>query len=547
LKFRAIAQNGTSRDSRAGTAAPATTGALDEQQILLSTLPPSPGQKRLALATILVLLAAFCATVPFAAVPVGYIREFIPAYATAMFVISSITSALLFVQFSVVHSRALLAVSGGYLLSALITIPWALTFPDLFGATDMAGTTWGVLTRIWRLVFPLSVIGYTLLKDDEATAWPRALSYFAVILSAAALLVAADLVTWLATSTSELTPSELLFSVIDRAQADWNALLLLLALFALALLWSRRRSVLDLWLMVVMCGLLIELCLIILVGRRYVVGWYAARVYFLVSSTLVLAVLLSETALLYARLARSVMAQRREREARLMTMDVLSASIAHEMNQPLASIVTNADAASRWMARPTPDLGEVKATLEQIRNSAYRARDLIGSIRAMVKRDDRNRAPLDLNGLVREVLTLTERELQRSRVSVEVELDEHLPLVNGDRVQLQQVLVNLITNAIDAMAEKKWPRILRIESAVQEPSGVLISVADNGKGIDPEIVDRIFNPLFTTKSNGMGMGLAICRSIIEGHDGRLQVSAGAEGGSVVQFVLPATSPDRANS
>jgi signal transduction histidine kinase len=539
LKFRAIAQNGTFRDSRAGMAEPAATGALNEQQILLSTLPPSRGQQRLALVTVLVLLAAFCATVPFATVPVGYIREFIPAYAAAMFVISSITSALLFVQFSVVHSRALLAVSGGYLLSALIAIPWALTFPDLFGATDMAGTTWGVLTRIWRLVFPLSVIGYTLLKDDEATAWPRPLSYFAVLLSAAALLVAADLVRWLATSTRELTPSGLLFSVIDRAQADWNALLLLLAVFALALLWSRRRSVLDLWLMVVMCGLLIELCLIILVGRRYVIGWYAARVYFLVSSTLVLAVLLSETALLYARLARSVMAQRREREARLMTMDVLSASIAHEMNQPLASIVTNADAASRWMARPTPDLDEVKATLEQIRNSAYRARDLIGSIRAMVKRDDRNRAPLDLNDLVREVLALTQPELQRSRVSVEVELDERLPLVQGDRIQLQQVLVNLITNAIDAMAEKKWPRILRIESAVLEPGGMLISVADTGKGIDPKIVDRIFNPLFTTKSNGMGMGLAISRSIIEGHDGRLQVSAGAEGGSVFQFVLPA--------
>jgi len=312
-----------------------------------------------------------------------------------------------------------------------------------------------------------------------------------------------------------------------------------LALFALALLWSRRRSVLDLWLMVVMCGLLIELFLITLVGRRYVVGWYAARVYFLVSSTFVLAVLLSETALLYARLARSVMAQRREREARLMTMDVLSASIAHEMNQPLASIVTNADAASRWMARPTPDLDEVKATLKQIRNSAYRARDLISSIRAMVKRDDRNRVPLDLNDLVREVLALTQRELQRSRVSVEVELDERLPLVKGDRIQLQQVLVNLITNAIDAMAEKKWPRILRIESAVQESSGVLISVADTGKGIDPKIVDRIFNPLFTTKSNGMGMGLAISRSIIEGHDGRLQVSADAEGGSVFQFMLPA--------
>src|SRR5207249_9925159 len=117
-----------------------------------------------------------------------------------------------------------------------------------------------------------------------------------------------------------------------------------------------------------------------------------------------------------------VMAQRREREARLMTLDVLSASIAHEMRQPLASIVTNVDAASRWMGRPTPDLDEVKATLEQIRNSAYRARDLIGSIRAMVKRDGRNRTPLDLNELVREVLALTERELQRSRISVELGL-----------------------------------------------------------------------------------------------------------------------------
>ena len=540
MKFRAIAQNGTSRDSRAGTAAPATTGASGEQQILLSTLPPSRGQKRLALAILLVLLAAFCATVPFATMPVGYIREFIPAYATAMFVISSITSALLFVQFSVVHSRALLAVAGGYLFSALITIPWALTFPDLFGAADMAGTTWGVLTRVWRLVFPLSVIAYTLLKDDEAsTAWPRALSYFAILLSAAGLLVAADLVAWLATSTRELTPSGLLFSVINRAQADWNALLLLLALFALALLWSRRRSVLDLWLMVVMCGLLIELCLIILVGRRYVVGWYAARLYFLVSSTLVLAVLLSETALLYARLARSVMAESREREARLMTMDVLSASIAHEMSQPLASIVTNADAAARWMGRPTPDLDEVKASLGQIRDSAYRARDLIGSIRAMIKRDARNRLPLDINDLVREIVALMERELQRNRISVELELDEHLPTVQADHVQLQQVLINLITNGLEAMAGNRRARILRVKSAIQEPDSVLISVADTGTGIDPEIVDRIFNPLFTTKSNGMGMGLSICRSIIEGHGGRLWASAGAEGGSVFQFVLPA--------
>jgi C4-dicarboxylate-specific signal transduction histidine kinase len=160
-----------------------------------------------------------------------------------------------------------------------------------------------------------------------------------------------------------------------------------------------------------------------------------------------------------------------------------------------------------------------------------------------VKRDGRNRTRLDLNELVREVLALLGPDLQRNRISVELELDEGAPSVKGDRIQLQQVLVNLITNAMEAMAENKRPRILRINCATHDPNGVLVSVADTGPGIDPAVANRIFNPLFTTKPSGMGLGLAICRSIIEGHDGRLSVSPGAEGGSVFQFVLPAdTAP-----
>jgi len=536
LKFPAVAQAAPHGQSRAEAAATTTPRLLDGQQVLLSTLPPSRGQTRLALAIGLVLLAAFCATVPFATVPLRYTREFIPAYATAMFVISLITAALLYVQFSIVRSRALLAISGGYLFSTLMTIPWALTFPDLFEQTEIASTTWGLLSTLWHLGFALFVIAYTLLKDNEPpTRWLRRSLPFAVLSSAAGVVIV-DALVWLVTPTNASMPTTL--ALFERSYSYWNGLLLL-AFLALALLWSRRRSVLDLWLMVVMCGLLIELCLIFLVGRRYVIGWYAGRVYFLISSALVLMILLSETAFLYARLARSVMAESREREARLMTMDVLSASIAHEMNQPLASIVTNADAAARWMGRPAPDLDEVKSSLEQIRNSAYRARDLIVSIRAMVKRDGRNRSSLDLNELVREVLVLTGRELQRSRVSVELGLAQHLPPVKADRTQLQQVLINLITNAIEAMRENKQPRILRVKSALQGPNRVLISVADSGPGIDAGIVDRIFNPLFTTKSNGMGMGLAICRSIIEGHDGRLWASTGAHGGAVFEFTLPA--------
>jgi hypothetical protein len=224
LNVRTIAQNSTSREPRAGAAAPAATTSLDEQQVLLSTLPPSRGQKRLALAIVLILLAAFCATLPFAMVPLGYIKEFIPAYAAGMFVISSITSALLFVQFSIVRSRALLAISGGYLFSAVMSIPWALTFPDLFGETDMTSTTWGLLSRIWHLGFPLSFIGYALLKDDDATPrWPPRSSSFAALLGAAGLLVAVDVVAWLATTTSESMPSALPLSMLfERPQTYWG-------------------------------------------------------------------------------------------------------------------------------------------------------------------------------------------------------------------------------------------------------------------------------------------------------------------------------------
>src|SRR5262249_14892889 len=175
--------------------------------VLLATLPPSLSQKRFVLAVVLVLLAAFFATLPFATVPVGYIRQFIPAYAAAMFVISSITSALLFVQFSVVQSRALLAIAVGYVFSAVMTLPWGLTFPELFGETDMTSTSWGLLSRLWHLGFTLSFIGYALLKDDEATErWPGRSVPFVVLLVAAGVLLVLDNIAWLAT-TSALMPS----------------------------------------------------------------------------------------------------------------------------------------------------------------------------------------------------------------------------------------------------------------------------------------------------------------------------------------------------
>ena len=224
----------------------------------------------------------------------------------------------------------------------------------------------------------------------------------------------------------------------------------------------------------------------------------------------------------------------------LTTMGQMAASIAHEINQPLAAIVTNGNAGSRWLANPTPDLDEVRSALTRIVNDGHRASQVIGTIRSMFKKDGQKRAPVDLNQLIQEVLALMQGELQNQQVTLQTELEAKSLQVLGDRVQLQQVFLNLITNAIDAMGSiTERPRILRVKSETSKSDGVVVTVEDSGPGIDPKGVDRIFEAFYTTKAQGMGIGLAICRSIIEAHDGRISASPGDPHGSVFQVVLPA--------
>jgi C4-dicarboxylate-specific signal transduction histidine kinase len=222
-----------------------------------------------------------------------------------------------------------------------------------------------------------------------------------------------------------------------------------------------------------------------------------------------------------------------------MTGDAVSASIAHEIKQPLSGIITNADAGLRWLDRSMPDLDEAKASFKHILGDGHRAAAVIESIRAIFKNDTRNRTSLDINELIGEALTLTRGDLQRHRILVQAEPNEQLPRVRGDRIQLQQVLLNLITNAIDSMASKDGARILGVRSEVHDGASVIVSVADTGTGIGSQELERVFKPLFTTKSGGMGMGLSICRSIIEAHDGQLWGTSNKPEGAVFQFMLAA--------
>jgi two-component system, LuxR family, sensor kinase FixL len=224
---------------------------------------------------------------------------------------------------------------------------------------------------------------------------------------------------------------------------------------------------------------------------------------------------------------------------RVMTMGELAASIAHEINQPLAAVVTNGSACMRWLTRSQPDLEEAKGAVQRIIRDGKRASDIIARIRALLKRTAANRVPLDINEVIQETMGLAENEVRRRRVSLQSDFAANLPWVLGDRVQLQQVILNLIMNGIEAMSSVgDGLRQLLIKTQTDDSQQVLISVTDSGIGLDPKRAEHLFEAFFTTKTEGMGMGLSISRSIVEAHGGRLWATSNAGPGATFQFTVP---------
>jgi C4-dicarboxylate-specific signal transduction histidine kinase len=224
---------------------------------------------------------------------------------------------------------------------------------------------------------------------------------------------------------------------------------------------------------------------------------------------------------------------------RLTTLGELTASIAHEVNQPLAAVSLNANACLRWLGGKAPNLKESQLALQRIIREAERASEVIGRIRALAKKTPPRKDRVDINEVLLEVIALARGELRRNHVALHTQLADGLPLVLGDRIQLQQVILNLIINGIEAMnGVSEGRRELLVRSAKHEVTGMLVAVRDSGTGLDAASFDQIFNPFYTTKPNGMGMGLAISRSIIEAHGGRLWATQNEDEGATIQFTLP---------
>jgi PAS domain S-box-containing protein len=225
---------------------------------------------------------------------------------------------------------------------------------------------------------------------------------------------------------------------------------------------------------------------------------------------------------------------------RVATMGQLTASIAHEVSQPIGAAITHANAALNWLRPQPPNLEEVRRTLGLIVEAGIRAGDVIDRIRALVKKAPPRKDRVEINEAVLEIVELIRREIAKNTISVQMQLAESLPAVKGDRVQLQQVILNLLINAVEAMSGmSEGSRELLISTRETESEGVLVAVRDSGPGLAPESIDQLFESFYTTKPDGLGMGLSICHSIIEAHQGRLWATANVPRGAVFQFTLPA--------
>ncbi|WP_236841838.1 ATP-binding protein [Bosea sp. PAMC 26642] len=504
--------------------------------------PPARSQLRLAACLSALLIGALLVAAPYARQPTVNTEALLPAYASAVLVVELLTSALLMALFSMHRSRPMLLLAVGYLFSGVMAVPWALTFPGVFDELMLGDALQSTasIAAIRRLGFPLFVIGYAVLSDRK---FPPGAARRIILLSIAGVLTIVSLVTLVIVSNDDALPK---FMVDARNVSGlWHfvpATAIGLYSIGLVTLGLRRRSMLDIWLMVVLFTLLIEVMLISYIsgGIRLSVGWWAGRFYGLASASLVLLVLLSEATTVHARLALSVLAERRARQNRLTAMEALSASIAHEINQPLASMVTNASAGLRWLERDQPRIDKAQAALGRIVSEGHRASKVVTGIRTMFLKGAQEREPLNLNDLIATVLAQCETEARLGRITVSTALANDLPHVVGNPLQLQQVITNLVDNAIDAMRGITDPRQMRVTTQCHEFGEVLVIIADNGAGLAAIEKDRIFDPFYTTKPDGMGMGLMFCRTAVEAHGGRLWASDNAPHGAVFQFTLPAS-------
>ena len=525
-----------------------------DRQSFVSTLPAGPGERRLALVTVLASAALFVVAVPLAKVPLSPVLAFIPIYQSALVVNDLITAVLLFGQFAILRSRALLVLASGYLFTALMASVHGLTFPGLFAPTGLLGagpqtTAW--LYMFWHAGFPLVVVGYALLKERDRAAAPAAWPPWSAVLAVVAVVTAAaGGLTLLATHGQATLPAIMAGQHYTAAMRLVVSCVWALCLLALVILWWRRpHSVLDVWLMVVMSAWVFDIALAaVLNAGRFDLGFYAGRIYGLLAASFVLGVLLIEHGRLYARLVTAHAGERRERElVQLRTaeltavnqdLEAFSYSVSHDLRAPLRAVrgyvtILEEDFGTRLDGEPRRLLGVIQdraSRMEQL------IEDLLAFARLGRQRLALTSVPLD--DLVRQSVEDLRPACDGREVAFNV---EPLGRVEGDPALLKQVLVNLLANAVK-FTRTRHPAVVEVGRRTETEGAAAYYVRDNGVGFDRARAEKLFGVFQRFHSpaefEGTGVGLAIVQRVVERHGGRVWAESAPGEGATFYFTLP---------
>ena len=515
---------------------PTRTAAKFESSI--ATMKPTVRQRRLTLVLAAFVLIATGIIAPFGAVRLPKIDGFIPAIESAIIITDFFTAVLLFGQSRIIGSRGLLLLASGYLFSALIVVPHILTFPGAFAPSGLLGA--GLSTTAWIFVFwhlglSVSVIGYAYLIDEK-----RTLASSAIYWSTTFVIGLACVLTWVAVHDDAL-PALFVDQIGFTPWANRiTGIEFTIGVVALVVLWLRRKSVLDQWLIVSLCAFVAELAVTaFVITSRFTLGFYVQRAFSLAASTLVLSALLAEAMVIYARLANAIALLQRERASKLLNITAAVGALTHQMRQPLTGIGTRASAARRFLAQTPPDIDRIQRIQDEIVSATSQTNEEIESIGALFKDADQPQSLINMNEIIAQCIQTLRQELDKQKITVRTDLDASLPLIAGHRGQLREVVLNLMQNAIEAMeASANGGRNLTLETKRQDQGEVAISVKDTGPGLEQESKTRIFDAFVTTKGKGTGLGLAVSRMIVELHGGRIVAHSDPESGAQFQVALP---------
>jgi len=519
----------------------------DERREFLSTSPAGRGERRLALAVVLASVAVFIAAAPFAKVPLAPVPAFIPVYQSALVINDLITAALLFGQFGMLRSRALLLLGSAYLFSAFMAVAHLLSFPGLFAAGGwLSGgpqtTAW--LYFLWHAGFPILVMGYALSKDGKHEGGTALPTGRAVLSAAALVFLAACGLVLLTTAGHGLLPVIMQGDSDDPTKVIVATTTWMLSLVARPVLWRRRpHSVLDVWLMVVLCAWIFDTALASVLNQgRYDVGWYAGRIYGLLASSFVLIVLLLENSVLYARLVEAHESERRksaELQAVNKELDAFSYSVAHDLRAPLRAVDGYAGMLEDTYAGRLD--AEGRRLLGVVRASSQLMGRLIDALLnfARIGRQALRTQPVELDQLVNQVID--ELRAGCSGRSIEFAVGR-LGSAVADPALLKQVLANLLGNAIKFTRDKS-PAVVEVGCRREAEKGGanVYYVKDNGAGFDMRYSDKLFGVFQrlhrADEYEGTGVGLSIVQRVINRHGGRVWADSRPGEGATFYFTL----------